>query len=289
MSTLQPQQRSYLLSIPPEIRSQIYTYLLTSPLPLKGPNTRKYTGEKYDIHTSILRTSQQLHAEARHVFFGRNTFHITSLPHQNPSPETDDDDQGSGAFEPPLQLKDLPLVRSLQLDLVYWPRRLRTHTGSDGLGWRPLSIGAERYVSSLSFVLGAVKESLVRLKFVGDVRPYMYQDVAMGEVDGKDAADEDEGLDVKKMLTGFHVADTNARFRSALGEVKVAEVGMRCEFLDSYFEFGVEKDVVLRSGLVYLIGQVLIARSEARMNAVLRELEDKEEVAAGCDGERRGI
>ncbi|KAH7090186.1 hypothetical protein FB567DRAFT_558505 [Paraphoma chrysanthemicola] len=277
MSALQPQPRSYLLSIPPEIRSQIYIYILTSSLPLKGPNARKFTGETYDIHTSILRTSQQIHAEARHVFFSRNTFHITSLPHQHPSPETDDDDQGSGAFEPPLQLKDLPLVRSLQLDLVYWPRRLRTHTGSDGLGWRPLSISAERYVSSLSFVLGAVKESLVRLKFVGDVRPYMYQDVAMGEADGKDAAeDEDEGLDVKKMLTGFHVADTNSRFRSALGEVKVAEVGMRCDFLDSYFEFGVEKDVVLRSGLVYLVGQVLIARSEARMNAVLRELEVKE-------------
>ncbi|KAF2029074.1 hypothetical protein EK21DRAFT_68511 [Setomelanomma holmii] len=267
-----PTTESHLLSLPPELRFQIYHPLLTSPLPLKGPFARHHDSETYNIHTAILRTCKRIHHEARHVFFGRNTFQINSLP----SPQTETD-EGSGAFEPPLQLKDLGLVRSLEVDLVYWPNVPRTKVGLDGMGWQPVCRAAERYVASLGFVLEAVKDGLVELKIGGNVRPYVDARVVEsgdGKENGNEAAVD---VDVRRLLMGFHVADTNPRFRNALANMKVQEYDMRFDFPDSHFEFRIERDVLLKGSLVHLVGQVLIVRSEVRMKAVLEELGNTED------------
>lgn len=247
----------FLDILPPEVRLHIYTHLLVTPLPIKGPLSRELQSEKYNLHTSILRTNKQIHTEARPVFFSRNIFSIRSVPSADPC----SDEEGSGAFEPPLQLKDLPLIRHLELDLLYYPRSLRTAAGKDGLGWHPLSPGANRYVTSLSFVLGAVKASLVSLKLAADVRPY---------------TPEENALDVRKFLTGFHVADQSRRFKDALAALAVDDVALRYDFSESYFDFVAKRSVLVEDSFVHLAGQVLLARSEIQLRVALEELGEEE-------------
>ncbi|KAJ4369203.1 hypothetical protein N0V83_006288 [Neocucurbitaria cava] len=123
---------SPFLNLSTELRINIYEHLLVSQIPLKGRTAR--LDEKYDLHTSILRVNKQIHDEARSVFFGRNTFYLTSMPPLRPwkiydyEKEEIREEEGSGAFEPPLQLKDLPHVRHLHIDLLYYPKTTRSST-----------------------------------------------------------------------------------------------------------------------------------------------------------------
>ena len=268
---MSPNPSPFLGILPPCLRLQIYTHLLTTPVPIKGPTARQFQSETYNIHTSILRVSKQIHAEARHVFFGRNTFYINSL-----SPLSDSDEVGSGAFEPPLQLKDLALVRHLEVDLLYYPETLRTTVGWEGKGWQPVCPAAERYITSLSFLLGAVKESLISLKLAADVR----------SCTSSSTSDDEDALDVKKFLTGFHTASSNWRFQEAFSALSVKNVELRFDFAESCFDFVVEKEVLLESNLVHVAGQVLVARSEIRMRRALEELQEIEGTGKG-EGERR--
>jgi hypothetical protein len=70
----------FLDILPPDLRLHIYTHLLVSPTPIKGPVARLHQAETYGLNTAILRTNKQIHDEARTVFLGRNTFSINSLP-----------------------------------------------------------------------------------------------------------------------------------------------------------------------------------------------------------------
>jgi hypothetical protein len=249
----------FLDILPPDLRLHIYTHLLVSPSPIKGPVARLHQAERYGIHTAILSTNKQIHDEARTVFLGRNTFSINSLP-----PLTDhDDDDGNGAFEPPLQLADLPLIRRLHVDLLYYPNVLKTAEGKDGLGWKPVCLGAERYINSLSFLLSFTKESLVSLKLKADVRSYT-------------PANQD--FDIRKFLTGFHVVDQSLRFKQAL---MLPEISLRFDFAEVYFDFVVERERMLMGSLVHLAGLVVMKRSEIGLEGVLEEL--------GREGEKRGV
>ncbi|KAF1916759.1 hypothetical protein BDU57DRAFT_447768 [Ampelomyces quisqualis] len=261
-----PTTTPFLDILPPEIRLRIYTSLLTSSIPIKGPWSRRFQQEKYNIHTAILRTNKQIHSEARHVFFGRNTFTINALPPLPllPQDNNEEEDVGSGAFEPPLQLQDLNIVRHLEIDLLYYPTRIpiqgiRKRQG----GGEMKCIGAQRYVASLSHVLSASSELLKSLKLVADVRPHI--------------GDFARTLDMKKYLMGLQAADDSTRFKAALGALTIANITLRFDFSDMVFEFETRREVAKRASLVYLAGQVVIKRGEIEMKGVLEDLGEKKE------------
>jgi hypothetical protein len=249
----------FLSILPPELRLRIYTHLLVALTPLKGATARQAQEERYDIHTAITRTNKQIYSETRHVFFGLNTFSISSVPPQN------DCDEGSGAFEPPIQLKDLNLIRHLEIDLLYYPRTLRTETRRSGSGWQPVCNGAKRYVTSLSYLLDGVKESLQTLRLAADVRPYT-----------RTTNEEENALDIPKFVTGFHYADQSPRFKQAIAALPVKQLHLRFDFQETFFDFKVEKEVVGRWSWVYLAGQVAIKKSEIELREVMEELGELE-------------
>jgi hypothetical protein len=265
-----PQQHSpFLDRLPPELRLQIYTHLLVTPLPLKGLHARGTT--KYSLHTSILRTNHQIHTEALPIFLGKNTFHITSIPPSlSPFSTTPQNLEGDGALEPPLQLHHLDLVRSLEIDLLFYPPHLRIGSWADR--WHPVSPGAKRYVTSLSFLLRAATH-LQELEICADVRPYLSPAcVSAGGV----------GVDYKKYITGFWAADGCERFRTALEGLKM-DVGLRFEFAEVGYVFeGVEVENLGRWGFVKVAGEVLGKRSE-----VVRRIGGREGVLGDlCCGRR---
>jgi hypothetical protein len=273
------QTHSPLLDIlPVELRLRIYAQLLVASEPLKGPVARADT--KYDLHTAILRTNKQINDEARPVFLGKNTFYVTSIPPSLPSLNDDEHeaDEGSGAFEPPLQLTDLPLVRHLEIDLLYYPRILRTSTDFRIGGWKPMCVGAERYIISLSYLLGAVESSLLSLELCADTRRYANTTLLTCTPD----EEEEDKLDVRKLLIGPYVADGSTRLRKALKGLDVAQVGLLFDFPESHFNFNLEKEVLCKQSLVDLFGQVLMVRSELRLKAAMQDLGGDEVAADGC-------
>jgi len=257
---------SPFLTLPPDLRLKIYTYILVSRIPIKGPSARQST--TYDIHTAILRVNKQIHSEARHVFFGLNTFHITSSP--------GGDGEGEGAFEPPLQLKDLGLVRRLVVDLVYWPRAGR----KEGEEWVQRR-GAERYVTSLAFVLSAAKQSLTSLQLLGDARPYTTPSPSPQNEESPNP------LDLKSFLTPFRAASHSRHFQSALAALKIENVGVRFEFAEMWFDFCVRRDALEEWSLEWLAAQVLVKRCEVGIWGVVEELGGMGEEGEG--GEEMGF
>ncbi|KAL6162431.1 hypothetical protein ACJQWK_11364 [Exserohilum turcicum] len=243
----------FLDVLPPELRLHIYSHLLVASSPLKGPVARQDTS--YDLHTAILRTNKQIYHEARSIFFGRNTFYITSIPPSRPSTGSDEDaedhdeEEGSGAFEPPLQLRDLPLVRHLQVDLLYYPKSMHTIRDRRSGIWIPVCVGAQRYSTSLSFLLSAVETRLLSLKF------------------SSWSKDHTARLEAQQMLTGFYMADANPLFRKALARLHIADIALHFDFPESYFDFLILRSVLCQQNLVELAGQVLALRSHIRRKA----------------------
>ncbi|KAF3046097.1 hypothetical protein E8E12_011044 [Didymella heteroderae] len=278
----------FLDLLPPELRIRIYEHLLVARTPLKGVVARR--GSKYGLSTSILRTNKQIYAEARATFFSKNTFYVSSLP---PPVFTDDDVQGSGAFEPPLQAKDLPLIRHLQVDPLYYPKNLKTQPGV--AGWKPVCPAAERYIMNLTHVLTFVRSTLLSLSFKTDTRPYagfsdeVFGALAVGEID----ENLNDSLDVKKILTSFHVIEGNLRFRKAVRELEaVRSIAVSFNFPESDFNFQVEKAELCKRGLLFLASQTIFARSEIKIKAMLEGMGDEldeveEEGAVILAGQRR--
>lgn len=267
----------FLDLLPPELRLRIYEHLLVAPVPLKGTVARR--SSKHNLSTSILRINKQIHAEARACFFSKNTFHISSLP---PLDTTDADTAGAGAFEPPLQARDLPLIRHLQIDPLYYPKTLTTFPGARG--WKPVCPAAERYIMNLTHVLSFVRSTLLSLAFTTDTRPYAgFSDEAFGVLaDEGDEGDEglDDALDVKKILTSFHVIEGNVRFREAVREIRaVRSVAVSFYFPESDFCFQVEKTELWKRGLLFLASQTIFARSEIKIKAMLEGMGDEESEA----------
>ncbi|KAE8853615.1 hypothetical protein HRS9122_00607 [Pyrenophora teres f. teres] len=261
----------FLHVLPAELRLHIYTLLLVTPSPLKGPVAREST--KYDLHTAILRTNKQIHAEARSIFFGKNTFYITSIP-PPASADDGDDTEGSGAFEPPLQLRDLPLVRHLQVDVLYYPRCMRRIMDPRTGVWRPVSAGAERYITSLSYLLGAVESTLLSLKLCADTRRYLDDMASDRRNDDGNSKGTTDRLAFQKMLTGFYMADADALFRKTLAQLNVRDITLRFDFSEIYFDFTVMRQVLCQQSLVELAGQVLLMRNEIRTKAAMLDLGD---------------
>ena len=272
-----PARSPFLDILPAELRLHIYALLLVTPSPLKGPVARETT--KYDLHTAILRTNKQIHAEARSIFFGKNTFYVTSIP-PPASADDGDDTEGSGAFEPPLQLRDLPLVRHLQVDVLYYPRSMRRIMDPRTGIWRPVSAGAERYITSLSYLLGAVESSLLSLKLCADTRRYLDTTASDRGSDGHggDSKGTTDRLAFQKMLTGFYMADADTLFRKTLAHLNVSDITLRFDFSEIYFDFTVMRHVLCQQSLVELAGQVLLMRTEIGTKAAMQDLGEVEEM-----------
>ncbi|EDU48554.1 hypothetical protein PtrSN002B_000841 [Pyrenophora tritici-repentis] len=264
-----PTRSPFLDILPAELRLHIYTLLLVTPSPLKGPVARE--SKKYDLHTAILRTNKQIYAEARSIFFGKNSFYITSIP-PPASADDGDDTEGSGAFEPPLQLRDLPLVRHLQVDVLYYPRCMRRIMDPRTGVWRPVSAGAERYITSLSYLLGAVESTLLSLKLCADTRRYLDDTASDRGNDDSNSKGTTDRLAFQKMLTGFYMADADALFRKTLAQLNVRDITLRFDFSEIYFDFTVMRQVLCQQSLVELAGQVLLMRNEIRTKAAMLDL-----------------
>ncbi|EUC35619.1 hypothetical protein COCVIDRAFT_114893 [Bipolaris victoriae FI3] len=264
---------AFLDMLPPELRINIYSHLLVASTPLKGQLARQ--DKTYDLHTAILRTNRQIHHEARSVFFGKNTFYITSIPPSQPGGDHDDDyeeEEGSGAFEPPLQLRDLPLVRHLEIDLLYYPRSMQTIRDRRTGIWKPVCVGAQRYSTSLSYLLSAVETRLLSLKLCADTRRYLDEPaVVVGIGNDSSSSNNDDRVEAQRILTGFYMADANPLFRKALARLHVADMALHFDFPESYFDFVVLKKVLCRQNLVELAGQVLDVRSDIRFKTAAKQ------------------
>ncbi|KAH8730544.1 hypothetical protein GQ44DRAFT_700498 [Phaeosphaeriaceae sp. PMI808] len=285
-------QSPFLDILPPELRLNVYEHLLVASTPIKGPIARQYASETYDLHTSILRTNKQIHSEARHAFLGKNIFCVNSVP----SLTGEDDQEGSGAFEPPLQLKDLPLVRHLRIDLLYYPAELRTSPllsgQQDGWNWQPICPGAQRYATSLSFLLSSVKYSLLSLTLGADIRPYLSWPITVAPLSSSSSTaaaaprtDDAEDVEPKKFLTGFYMVDRNRRFGDSLAALDVRTVTLRFDFPEAFFDFEAKRELVLMDRLVHLAGQVLSARSEMHLRVAFSDDNDGEEVESGTSAQ----
>ncbi|KAH9864902.1 hypothetical protein IAQ61_008847 [Plenodomus lingam] len=278
--------RSPFLNLPPELRQRIYMNLLTTPSPILGPIARG--SQTYSIHTSILRVSRHINAEARPIFFSQNTFVITSMP----SSSEDDLVSGAGAFEPPLQLKDLPLVRKLEIDVLFYPKVLRVLEGRKYGGWSPVCEAAERYVGSLVGVLGAVEKSLLSLRLSADTRRYTavalpspQKQKEEGKKEAKAGEEQEDGLDFRKILTGFHMLDRNPRFREVQGKLAlVPTISLHFDFIDCSFDFEIERSVLCNQRFAELAGQVLMKRNDIQARMAMQDADGNNDT----DGEARG-
>lgn len=281
----------FLDTLPPELRLHVYSHLLVAPEPIKGPSARGTT--RYGLSTAILRVNRQINAEARSAFFGKNTFYITSVrgtrsPFSSPNNPEEEEEEGTGAFSPPLQLHDLSLVRHLEIDPLFYPTR--QPSSSTGKTACP---AAQRYVLNLTYLLALVRPSLRSLRFTADARPYAgfendEEDEEEGDVDG--------ALNIPKLLTSFYVIEGHVRFRKAVADLaSVKHIAVSFLFPESEFHFEVEKGELCRRGLLFLACQTVFARSEIGVRALLEGLgeEDGEEGELGdglgaFDGARRG-
>lgn len=102
------------------------------------------------------------------------------------------------------------------------------------------------------------------------------------ETDASTAGEQqDQTFDLKKLLTGFHAADANHIFTTALSNLPFPHFPVNFSFPDSRFSFRVDRLVLCQRGLLFLAGQVVFARNELRMRALLEELEGMEGVEDG--------
>lgn len=130
---------------------------------------------------------------------------------------------------------------------------------------------------NLTHLLAFVKSTLLSLHFKTDTRPYAtFSDEVFGALASDDES-LDDSLDVKKVLTAFHVIEGNARFRNAVSElVGVRSVAVTFLFPESDFCYSVEKGELCKRGLLFLACQTVFARSEIKIKAMLAGLGEDE-------------
>ena len=162
------------------------------------------------------------------------------------------------------------------VDLVYWPRAKR----KEGEEWVQKR-GAERYVTSLAFVLSAAKQSLTSLQLLGDARPYTTPSPSPQNEESPSP------LDLASFLIPFRLASHNRLFRSALAALKIENIGVRFEFAEMWFDLRVRRDALEEWSLEWLAAQVLVKRCEVGIGRVVEELGGLGEEGEG--GEEMGF
>ena len=71
---------SYLDLLPPEIRKEIFSLLLISPI-VGDPRVFKLLGQKHGLNPAILRTCRRFNVEAMPVLYAANVFSISLIPY----------------------------------------------------------------------------------------------------------------------------------------------------------------------------------------------------------------
>ena len=262
-----PKKCSFLDKLPAELRLTIYEYLVISPSPLKGKTARK-ENERTGLNLTILRVNQQIHAEALPLFYGKNTFYVSSIPDAPPSPNQISAPERQlelgplGTFDPPLPRSHWSLIRYLTINMLYLPKTLVSVSGADGIGWKPIDPGATAYISLLVSLLQSCTSRLLSLKLVADVPTE---------------------FDAKKCLVSFFMCDANTSFSSTLaklattkkhgGEKMLKKVLLAFEFPDCYFRMSVEPVVFMKKSILLLACQVMFCQSQARVMRLLGEFE----------------
>lgn len=128
---------------------------------------------------------------------------------------------------------------------------------------------------NLTHLLALVESTLLSLSFKTDTRPYASFsgetfDTLSSDDDGLDGA-----LDVKKVLTAFHIIEGHSRFRKAVSDLAcIRDVAVTFNFPESDFNFVIEKQELCKRGLLFLACQTVFARSEIKIKAMLEELGD---------------
>ncbi|KAF2655767.1 hypothetical protein K491DRAFT_757978 [Lophiostoma macrostomum CBS 122681] len=122
----------FMDELPPELRLEVYKYLVVADEPLSG------NGER-GLHLAVLRVNRQIHEEAKALFYARNKFHVTSSRVRLLVPEVKDElniqngevhflpkvqQDNPIHFEPPLHPSTWKLLRHVTIDLNYYPATL---------------------------------------------------------------------------------------------------------------------------------------------------------------------
>ncbi|KAF2798903.1 hypothetical protein K505DRAFT_321534 [Melanomma pulvis-pyrius CBS 109.77] len=275
----QPPQKCFFMDLLPlELRLTVYEYLVVSPTPLRGKTARK-EDERTGLGLTVLRVNRQIYAEALPLFYGKNTFSITSIPETRPleaSPSEDEDSQNGITpskpryeFDPPLPPAHWPLVRHLTVSLLYLPKTLVSELGHNGIGWKPIDDGAMAYISLIINLLTACGLQLQSLNLCVDVLPTFC---------------------VKKCLVGFFMCDVDHAFACALAALsiigRIKSMPLSFEFQDCYFRTAVDPVVFLRKSILSLACQVMLCQSQLRVKALVEDFEKRGAVKkGGAEGE----
>lgn len=119
MATAKPKQCFFLDILPAELRLMVYEHLLVTQAPIRGQAARKR--KNYGLDLTIMRVNRQTYTESKAIFYGKNTFYVTSYPDIEQSAKQQGSSECTSRFDPPLQPQHLPLIRHLELDLLYYP------------------------------------------------------------------------------------------------------------------------------------------------------------------------
>jgi hypothetical protein len=242
-----------LEKVPTEVRLAIYEHIVVANEPLKGKIARK--GARYGLDLAILRVARQVYREARDVFYARNTFSVSAVPEQQDGEYL----KTAGSFEPPLPCRDWPLLRNLSIDLVYYPQySMLDHANSQvfppvyGDDWKPAFGCAEKYIQSLTSMIGAATPSLQYLRLEAVV---------------------EESYSARMALISFLICERERGFQNALVALKernnIQTLPFHFEFCDSFYNVEVEPEDLARESMLNLAGKVMFCQSQWRFDLLM--------------------
>ncbi|KAF2190510.1 hypothetical protein K469DRAFT_721385 [Zopfia rhizophila CBS 207.26] len=240
---------SPFLELPAELRLSIYEYLVVANEPLQGRPAKE--NKAYCLSLAILRVNRQVYEEARSIFFGKNTFLITSVPEPNngqTSPE------GRGQFDPPLRRDRWQFIRHLTIDLLYYPTRpIREPRDDSSESWKPIDPGAAAYIANLISILESCGPKLQSLRL---------------------AAKVDESFCARKSLTSFFMCERDRAFNRALATVALSEMPFHFDFPDCFYHMEVNPKIFVTRSIFLLACQIMFCQSQVRIDRLLSAFEN---------------
>ncbi|ORY12315.1 hypothetical protein BCR34DRAFT_563899 [Clohesyomyces aquaticus] len=250
----------FLDTLPLELRLIVYEEVLLANTPLQGRVSRKDT--KYGLSPSLLAVNQQIYQEAHQIFFGKNTFIITSIPEDentlaltsaSPSAKL----HALGQFDPPLRPARWSSLRHLTIDLLYYPakaptQRPRFEPWNDAFKVKnePAAAGYIGNIVSLLRVSGSHLQSFSLSACVND------------------------HFCARSSLVSFCVCDRNKAFLTALAGVQVKKMPFRFDFAESYYHAELRSDYFVKKSILLLACQVMFCQSQVRIDRMLALFEN---------------
>ncbi|KAF2465978.1 uncharacterized protein BDR25DRAFT_306443 [Lindgomyces ingoldianus] len=242
--------------LPPELRLAVYEELLLADEPIRGRVSRKE--KKYGLSPAILAVSRQIYDEAHQVFFGKNTFVITSIPEdinteasKESSPEAKI--KALGRFDPPLHPVRWLSIRHLTIDLLYYPAKASTSAPrleSFKLHEDPAAVV---YISNVVSVLRVSGPKLKSFKLAASVNHHFC---------------------ARRSLISFCVCDRDRDFVSALAAVPLKKMPFHFDFAESYYHTELRPNVFVTRSILLLACQVMFCQSQVKIDRMLAMFEN---------------